>query len=354
MKLEELGYNEVATKYNYDIYLNNFEPGRITAEHKERYIVHTLTGEFEAEITGNMRYSAQGREDFPAVGDWVALQVFDSDFALIHMILPRYSIIKRQAVGKHGEVQIIATNIDFAYIIQSVDRDFNINRMERYMTICNTSGVKPIIILSKTDLISKETLSEIIDGIKSRLNEIDIFALSNENMDGLDELKATIIKGKTYCMLGSSGVGKSTLLNNLAGKTVMKTDSISTSSNRGKHTTSRRELVILDNGAIMIDNPGMREVGISDTSEGLETTFDKIANLSKSCKYADCTHVHEKNCAVVEAVNKGDIDADSYHNYLKMLKERSFFETSVADKRKKEKIFGKILKDYKKKNIKEN
>ncbi len=154
MTLEELGYNKVLEKFRRDNNLNSFEIGRIIAEHKERYIVKTIKGEFEAEITGNMRFTAKSREDFPAVGDWVALTTYESDFAIIHKILPRFSIIKRQAVGQFGEIQIIATNIDYAFLVQAVDRDFNINRLERYLAICNSSQVSPIIVLSKIDLIT--------------------------------------------------------------------------------------------------------------------------------------------------------------------------------------------------------
>ena len=152
MRLEDLGYNSKLEKFRIDNNLNDFEIGRVIAEHKERYIVRTTEGEFEAEITGNMRFTAKSREDFPAVGDWVALTTYDSDFAIIHKILPRFSIIKRQAVGQFGEIQIIAANIDYAFIVQAVDRDFNINRLERYLTICNSSKVSPIIVLSKIDL----------------------------------------------------------------------------------------------------------------------------------------------------------------------------------------------------------
>jgi ribosome biogenesis GTPase / thiamine phosphate phosphatase len=275
-RLKELGYTDELERFRIDNDLSHFDIGRVIAEHKERYIVRSDKGEFDAEITGNMRFTAKGREDFPAVGDWVALTTFDADFAIIHQILPRYSTIKRQAVGHSGEVQIIATNIDYAFLVQAVDRDFNINRLERYLTICNSSGVSPIIVLSKIDLIHQEQVSEILENIKIRIKNIPIIAISNESEEGYELIRNTIEKEKTYCMLGSSGVGKSTLLNNLSGKTIMRTDSISKSINRGKHVTSHRELILLENGGILIDNPGMREVGIADSGGGLAITFDSI------------------------------------------------------------------------------
>jgi ribosome biogenesis GTPase len=346
MNLEDLGYTEKLEKFRIENGLKSFETGRVVAEHKERYIVKTTSGEFEAEITGNLRFSAQSREDFPAVGDWVALTVYDADFAVIHQILPRFSVIKRQAVGHFGDVQIIAANIDFAFLVQAVDRDFNVNRLERYLTICYASGVKPVIILTKTDLIKEQRVAEIIEAVKQRISDVLVIAVSNETNEGIEALKSVIDKGKTYCLLGSSGVGKSTLLNSLSGKRLMTTSTLSESTGKGRHTTSHRELIVLENGGILIDNPGMREVGIADSTDGLETTFDKIFVFSEHCKYKNCTHTTETGCAVLEAVQKGDIEKGAYENYQKMEREKAHFETSVAEKRKKGKIFGKILKDY--------
>ncbi len=295
-----------------------------------------------------MRFAAKSREDFPAVGDWVALAPYTSDFAIIHKILPRWSVIKRKAVGQFGEIQIIATNIDYAFLVQAVDRDFNINRLERYLTICNSSKVSPVIILTKTDLITELQIAEILNKLKSRIKHVPVIAVSNETLNGYEAINSFIKKGKTYCILGSSGVGKSTLLNNLSGEILMKTDSISTSTNKGKHITSHRELIILENGGILIDNPGMREVGIADTASGLEITFEKIIKLSKDCKFKDCTHTNEIGCHVIEAVKNGELDIAFYENYLKMEKEKAYFESTIADRRKKDKDFGKMIKNFKK------
>lgn len=353
MKLEDLGYNEKLEEFRAENNHNGFETGRIITEHKERYIVKTAGGEYEAEITGNMRFNAISRENYPAVGDWVALITYDSDFAIIHKIMPRFSIVKRQAVGQFGEFQIIATNIDYAFLVQSVDRDFNINRLERYLTICNSSKVAPVIILSKIDLIDEYRLDEILKDIKARIKDVPVITVSSETGNGYEAVKHFIEKGKTYCMLGSSGVGKSTLLNNLAGRTIMKTDTISASTKKGRHITSYRELIILENGGILIDTPGMREVSIADTANGLEITFDMIVKLSENCKFKDCTHIHESGCCVLEAVEKGEIDKASYQNYLKMEREKAYFESTIAERRKKDKDFGKMLKNYKK-EIKKN
>lgn len=348
IKLEDLGYNDKLEKLRNENNLNDFEIGRIIAEHKERYIIKTVKAEFEAEITGNMRFSAVSREDFPAVGDWVALTTYDSNFAVIHKILPRFSIIKRQAIGQFGEIQMIATNIDYALLVQAVDRDFNINRLERYLTICNSSNISTIIVLSKIDLIDEHRFSEIVEKIETRIKNVPIIAISNASQDGYDKIKKIIEKGKTYCMLGSSGVGKSTLLNNLAGKSLMRTDTISQRTNKGRHVTSHRELIVLENGGILVDNPGMKEVGIADSTSGLEITFDLIFKHAQNCKFKDCTHTNEKGCSVIEAVEKGELDKASYENYMKMEREKAHFDSTVIERRKKDKDFGKMIKNYKK------
>ena len=355
MTLEDLGYNPDLESFRGKQNLENFEVARVISEHKERYIVRTTEMEYEAEIIGNLRYSAHQRSDFPAVGDWVFISEYDNEKALIHQVFPRRTVIERQAVGKHGEKQIIATNIDFAFIVLAVDRDFNINRIERYLTICNTSNVTPIILLNKIDLIDENELSNLIQKVEERIGKTLVIAISNETKKGIADLKDKMEKRKTYCLLGSSGVGKSTLLNNLSGKQIMQTNTISTSSNKGKHVTSHRELIILDNGAILIDNPGMREVGITDSTDAIEKTFKLILELSESCKFKDCTHTAEIGCAVLLALEQDEIDTSSYENYLKMEREKEHFESTIAEKRKKDKDFGKLIKHHKKiKNIKKH
>jgi ribosome biogenesis GTPase len=257
-------------------------------------------------------------------------------------------MISRQAVGKTGQMQIIATNIDFGLVIQAVDRDFNINRMERYLTICYDSKVTPIIVLSKIDLISDSELESIKNQIAERIKNIQVISISNETGFGHADLKSIIYTGKTYCLLGSSGVGKSSLLNMLTGRNLMQTGTISSSNNKGRHITSHRELVVLESGGIFIDNPGMREVGLTDSSEGLEITFDDINSLAYDCKFKDCTHTSEKGCAILEAIDEGRVDQDSYFNFQKLQKEQMHYESTVLEKKKKDKDLGKIIKTFKK------
>ena len=344
MILEDLGYTTEFENYRVENNLTSFGIARVITEHKERYVVKNETGDFEAELIGNLRFTATNRSDFPAVGDWVAISEYDTNKALIHRIFPRTSCLERQEIGKHGEKQIIATNIDVGFIVQSVNRDFNINRLERYLTICNASKVTPIIVITKIDLISKTKLTSMLEDISIRIKNVQLISISNESNIGIDVLKTQIEKGKTYCLLGSSGVGKSTIINSISGQELMKTGAISNSIHRGKHVTTHRELIVLENGGIIIDNPGMREVGITDIVDGLEMTFEEISELSENCRFSDCTHIHEKGCAIIEAINNEELDEDAYDNYQRMEREKQFFESTQQNKKRKDKNLGKLIK----------
>ncbi|MFC1783213.1 ribosome small subunit-dependent GTPase A [Planctomycetota bacterium] len=300
-----------------------------------------------AKITGKQMFNALSREDYPAVGDWVTITDLGEQQAVIHQILPRKTIIKRKASGKN-DIQVIAANIDVAFVIESVDRDYNLNRFERYFAITRDGGIIPAIILNKIDLISNEELESRIDQIKNRFGDIDFITTSTVNNEGLDELKAYIAKGKTYCFLGSSGVGKSSLINKLIGKEVIKTSQISTHTDRGRHTTTSREMYFLENGGIVIDNPGMREVGMTDVGDGIDSLFDEIISLARKCKYVDCTHIHEPGCAVLSAIKTGRLDEDRYNNYLGLKKEAEYYEMTELEKKQKNSQFGKFVKKAKK------
>jgi ribosome biogenesis GTPase len=351
MTLEDLGYNSDLEEYLKEQNLDCFGIGRVILAHRDRYTVRTESNEFDCELVGNLRFTVTDKSKLPSVGDWVAISEYDEGKALIHAVLPRSSILERKAVGKLGETQIIATNIDFGLIVQSVNRDFNINRLERYLTICNASRIEPIIILSKIDLIEALELEELVIQVKERIKNVPVIAISNQSRIGIGEIKSKLIRGKTYCLLGSSGVGKSTLINTIIGEKVMETGLISERIDRGKHVTTHRELIVFENG-ILIDNPGMREVGITDASGGFEMTFDDILNLAQDCKYNDCTHTNEDACAVLTALENDDLNPESYENFLKMEKERLHFESNAQERKKKGKDLGKLIKNMKKSNNK--
>jgi len=353
MNLTDLGMTYELSEYIKGEISKEFTVGRVTQEHRERYTVSTGDNEYDAEITGNLRFSAASRADFPAVGDWVVMTLYDSNQAIIHKIVPRKSVLERQAVNKFGETQIISTNIDVAFIVQAINNNFSINRLERYLTICYASNIEPVLVLSKIDLSTEEDIKIAVSALEKREKKIKYILLSNMTFKGLNQLLGYIEKGKTYCVVGSSGVGKSTLINNLLKKNVLKTGPISLSTNKGKHVTEHRELFVLENGGIIIDTPGMKELGMTDNSEGIKTTFQDIIDISLKCRFPDCRHINEKGCAVIEALDKGVIDRDSFDNFQRMQKEQERFHTTVAEKRKKDKVFGKMIKNYLKDKKKE-
>jgi len=326
---------------------------RVIAEHKGVYKVKNENGEFLAKVTGKQMFDALSREDYPAVGDWVIIDELLENLAVIKEILPRKTIIKRKQVGKES-VQIIATNIDVAFIVESVGRDYNLNRFERYFSLAKDGGVKPVVVLNKIDLISNDELQVVLAQLKDRFPDIGVIPTSVVEDSDLSELKDYIESDKVYCFLGSSGVGKSSLINKLIGKDVIKTENVGSHSARGVHATTSRQMYFLparaggESGGVVVDNPGMRQVGMADVSEGIDTNFDEITKLSPECKYNDCTHTHEKSCKVLSAIESGEIAKDKYLNYLSLKKESNYYEMSEINKRQKERSFGKFISGAKK------
>ena len=341
----EIKINE--DEYRKKFGVKEFSVARVVVEYKGAYKVKNKNGEFLAKITGKQMFNAASREDYPAVGDWVVITELGSGQAVIHEILPRETIIKRR-FGNKNETQIVATNIDTAFIVESVGRDYNLNRFERYFSIAADGGVKPAIVLNKIDLISKEELDLKLAQLKSRFGNVDIILTSTVSNEGLNELKKHILSGKTYCFLGSSGVGKSSLINKLLGENIIKTEDISISTGRGKHATTSREMYFLDNDGIVIDNPGMRQVGMTDAGAGIDILFDQITALAKNCKFVNCTHTHEPGCQVLSALKSGEIDKEKYSNYIGLKKEAEHYEMADIEKKEKDRQFGKFVKKAKK------
>jgi len=305
--------------------------------------------ESKAELTGKLMFSATSNLDLPTVGDWVYAQYYDaSNYAIICEILPRKSILKRRSAGRRIEFQLIACNIDVAFIVQSLDENFNLRRIERYLVLANDSNIKPAILLSKLDLISSRNLEEKIGAIQKLNGNYDIFAFSNQTGAGLGEIKKYIKSGVTYCLLGSSGVGKTTLLNSLLGENKFATGVVRAKDSKGRHITARRQLSILDQGGLIIDTPGMRELGIMGGYAGIRTTFEDIDYKARACRFKNCTHLNEPGCAVLEAVANGSLNKKRYQNYLRILRESEYYEMSYLAKRKKDKDFGKMVKKMKK------
>ena len=335
--------------FGFDVFFQKEEKedrdyARVIREYRDRYTVQHQEGVYEAEITGNLRFMASSRTDLPAVGDWVLVSVHDNRSAIISEVLPRKSILERKAVHDYGEKQVLGTNIDIAFIVMALDRDFNLNRLERYISIVNAGRIQPIILLSKSDLLDDKAVHEKVLSVKARLKIHDIIPFSNETGDGLNNIQTLFRKGVTYCLLCSSGVGKSTLINVLEGSDTIKTSTLSTSTGKGKHTTTYRELRLLKKGGMLMDTPGMREIGLADSQEGIEMTFEDIHQLAQQCKFSDCTHTNEPGCAIRQAILDGAIDEKNLENYKKLEREAERFSTSLADKRKKDKQTGRLYK----------
>jgi ribosome biogenesis GTPase len=353
IKIEELGWNKFFKSRRSELGLGGFPVAKVIAQYKGAYKVKNENGEFLAKITGRQLFQAKSQEDYPAVGDWVVVSELNNEQAVIKAVLPRKSIIKRRfgdknRTGEKNDIQIIATNIDVAFIVESVGRDYNVNRLERYLAIANDASIKPVIIINKTDLITTSELDYKLAEIKNRIGDIDIIFTSAVNNEGLDKLRDYIQKGETCCFLGSSGVGKSSLINKLLGKEDIKTGDISSYSDRGKHITTNREMYFMESGGIVIDNPGIREVGMANVGLGVDSLFDEIARLAEKCKYADCKHILEPGCEVLSALKDGRLDEDRYSNYVNLKKEIEYVDMSQSEKREKNRSFGKFIKNAKK------
>jgi len=346
--IQNLGFDGFFESHCKELQIGQDCIARIIAEHKGMYYVKNYKGELQARITGKQMFAAGSREDYPAVGDWVVISMIDNTQAIIEQILPRKTVIKKTAVSRKStdrmKSQIIAANVDIAFVVESVDRDFSLNRFERYFALIEDGNAEPAIILNKVDLISKEDLDDKIGQIQNRFKDCTIIPMSTKTLEGLDSLEKSLYFGKTYCFLGSSGVGKSSLINALIGQDIAKTGAIGQGNERGKHVTTHREMYFLNNGGVVIDNPGMREVGLANLGAGTLSIFDEIEDIALRCKFTDCTHIHESGCAVREALDCDAVDKEKYDNFIRMKKEAEHYEMTDYEKHNKEKQFGKYVK----------
>ncbi len=321
---------------------------RVAAVDREQLLLVNAAGTFRARLSGSYLHHNRRPEELPCVGDWVCVEKGpQDDVGLIHCLLDRRTSLQRKAAGSCGEAQMIAANLDYVIIVQSCHFDFNLNRLERYLVMVTQGGAEPLILLTKTDLIEPDQLAGLCDRIDNAGIVAPMLTLSNITGEGIDELKHLLVPGKTYCFVGSSGVGKSTLINALDGGERLATRAVS-SSGEGRHTTVRRELLLLDNGALVIDTPGMREFGILDAADGIAGGFGDISEYAAQCRYRDCSHTSEPGCAVLAALANGEINQSHYENYLKLQAESAFYQLSHAEKRKKDRDFGKFIKFVKK------
>lgn len=357
MNLEQLGWNSFFSEsfQNCPFNLPDFTVGRIAVEYANRYDILYSNGECSAELSGKLRFDAEfDAAELPSVGDWVVMQLFDgNERAIIHYVLPRKSKFSRKVAGKKIDEQIVAANIDLVFIVMGADGNFNIRRMERYLATAFNSGAKPVIVLNKTDLSpNKEHQIEQIRLSAATADVIPMSAVSDQSIENLTRL---ILPGLTCVFLGSSGVGKSSIINRITGFEKQSIGEVSDHNTKGKHTTTKRELIVLENGGIVIDTPGMRELQLWEDDEGLDSAFGDIVNLETLCRFSDCKHGNEPGCAVQEALSNESLDSKRYESYLKLKREIAYIERkndkgAASTEKEKWKKIHKSLKNHPKYN----
>jgi ribosome biogenesis GTPase len=343
--LTQLGWNTLFQKQFEKLKLPGSVPARVISESKGSYQLFSQYGELTAKISGKMRYHAGAENQYPTVGDWVIIKpLVDEQKGTIHAILPRKSKFSRKVAGECTEEQVVSANVDAVFIVSSLDggRNFNLHRIERYLTLASSSGAIPVIILNKVDLCPD--VDVYIRNVEDIATGISIYPVSAKELIGLDALRNYLTKGKTVAFLGSSGVGKSALINALLGVERQDTGEVREEDRMGRHTTTKRELILLHGGGMVIDTPGMREIQMWAGEEDLRGSFHDIEVLGKGCRFSDCSHNVEPGCAVRAAIDNGDLDPARLENYLKLRKELTYLasreehSTRLHEKAKNKKI----------------
>jgi ribosome biogenesis GTPase len=334
--LEDYGWNQFFADSFEPFAREGFEPGRVVLQHNRALMLYTAEGETQAETTGRLRYLARGAEDLPAVGDWVVIKRTQDEEgqAKVHEILPRRSKFSRRAAGSETAEQIVAANVDTVFLVTGLDNDYNPRRVERYLIMAWESGADPVVVLNKADLI-EEAEERRLD-IERVAPGVPVLALSAKRGVGIEQLLPYVGHGRTVALMGSSGVGKSTITNRLLGGEVQRTQEVRLSDTRGRHTTTHRELFLLPDGGLVLDTPGMRELQLLVSERGFRETFDDIENFAAECRFTDCRHEGEPGCAVREALESGVLDAERFANYRKMEAEMRHAATLVDQRKAQE------------------
>lgn len=353
LSLESFGWNDFFASHFAPYAEAGYSAGRVFVQHKTQYVLYTGHGELRAETTGKMQYEARGKDDLPVVGDWVVIRIREQEGkATIYDLLPRKSKFSRKAAGPKTEEQIVAANIDTVFLVTGLDGNFNLRRIERYLVVAWESGANPVLVLNKADLC--EEIEPIRQEVEAVAFGVPIIIMSAVKNLGLDDLLPHIKKGTTGALLGSSGVGKSTIINHLLGKEIQKVQEVRQTDDRGRHTTARRELIMLPSGGLLMDTPGMRELQLWGGNEGIKDAFEDIAELAQQCRFRDCQHGPEPGCAVQQALEDGTLDPDRFESYLKLQKEVAYLNrkedkaAELLEKERWKKIHANQKKSYKK------
>lgn len=348
MDLASLGWNRGFQVEFEELKRANSFPARVSIVSRDRYTLISEREEMIAELPGAFRHKASSLADFPAVGDWVAVERETKDHtALIYAVLPRRSSFSRKAVlgGEKTDEQVLAANIDTVFITVGLDENYSINRIERYLAIAYDSGAMPVIILNKRDVA--EDPDSLVDEVEQVAYGVPVHAVSARENHGIDGILSHFETGKTGVFLGSSGVGKSSLINRILGEERLTTTDVRASDSRGRHTTTHRELIVLPQGGIVIDTPGLRGIAAFEDRGGIERAFGEIDSLAESCKFNDCSHTNEPGCAVMEALENGELDQRRYENYFKLLREKRYqsLRADVAARRRQEREWNKKIRE---------
>jgi ribosome biogenesis GTPase len=351
MKLEIIGWNDFFEAQAAQYAHQNLLPGRVTMQHKDRYVLFTEQGEMSAKVSGKFRYEISGLHDFPAVGDWVAFDIDPGDeSAVIHHVLERRTKFSRKVAGNRPDEQVLAANIDIVFLVMGLDGNYNVRRLERLLTDASECGAQEVIILNKSDVC--QHLEEYTREVISIAHGLTVIVMNTLNKENVAPLNSLLPPGTTGVLLGSSGVGKTTIINQLMGKDELPVQQVRTSDSHGRHTTTHRELFILPTGGIIIDTPGLRELQLYNVDEGLSENFDDIEELAATCRFRDCKHDAEPGCAVKKALDDGVLESGRYKNFQKLRLE-IMFQTTKYDanprlqKKEREKKIAKHINDKK-------